>query len=136
MPYYYHLADVFVTASKTETQGLTIIEAMASSVVPVCIKDEAFASMVTEELDGLFFETETEYVDHIKRLYSNPKELEKFDKQARIQAEHYSSKSYADRVLEVYRRAILEKKGENRFGIISKVAKRIKERKNDNSTKQ
>ena len=128
MPYYYHLADVFVTASKTETQGLTIIEAMASSVVPVCIKDEAFASMVTEELDGLFFETETEYVDHIKRLYSNPKELEKFDKQARIQAETYSSKYYGERVLEVYNRAIKEKEEENRYGFFSKIVRAIKER--------
>lgn len=128
MPYYYHLADVFVTASKTETQGLTIIEAMASNVVPVCMRDEAFSSMVTEELDGLFFETEKEYMDHIIRLYNNPKELEKFDKQARIQAETYSSKYYGERVLEVYNRAIKEKKEENRYGIFSKIIKAIKER--------
>lgn len=128
MPYYYHLADIFVTASKTETQGLTIIEAMASNVVPVCMRDEAFSSMVTEELDGLFFETEKEYVDHIMRLYNNPKELEKFDKQARIQAETYSSKYYGERVLEVYNRAIKEKKEENRYGIFSKIIKIIKER--------
>ena len=54
MPYYYHCANVFATASKTETQGLTIIEAMASSVVPICMEDEAFKSMVTDELNGLF----------------------------------------------------------------------------------
>ena len=136
MPYYYHISNVFATASKSETQGLTIIEAMAANTVPVCMKDEAFQSMVTDELNGLFFETEEEYQKQILRLYENREELSRFDKQARIQAEHYSSKSYADRVLEVYQRAILEKKGENRFGIISKVAKRIKERKNDNSTKQ
>jgi len=136
MPYYYHIADIFATASKTETQGLTIIEAMAANTVPVCMKDEAFQSMVTEDLNGLFFETEEEYQKQILRLFENKEELKRFDKQARIQAEHYSSKSYADRVLEVYQRAIIEKKGENRFGIISKVAKRIKERKNDNSTKQ
>ncbi len=128
MPYYYHLADAFVTASKTETQGLTIIEAMASSVVPVCMRDEAFQSMVTEDLDGLFFETEKEYTDHILRLYNNPKELEKFNKQARIQAESYSSKYYGERVLEVYNRAIKEKQAENRYGLFSKIAKIIKER--------
>ena len=37
-------------------------------------------------------------------------ELENYNNQARIQAEHYSSKNYADRVLEVYNRAIKEKK--------------------------
>ena len=128
MPYYYRMSDIFATASKTETQGLTIIEAMASNVVPVCMKDEAFQSMVTEELDGLFFETNEEYEKQILRLYEDRKELARFDKQARIQAETYSSKYYAERVVEVYNRAIKEKKEENRFGIVSKVAKSIKER--------
>lgn len=128
MPYYYHVSDVFATASKTETQGLTIIEAMASQVVPVCMRDEAFQSMVTEELNGLFFVTNEEYEAEIKRLYLNPKELKRFDKQARIQAEHYSSKNYADRVLEVYQRAIKEKQEENIFGFISKIIKVIKEK--------
>ena len=128
MPYYYHISDIFATASKTETQGLTVIEAMAANTVPVCMRDEAFQSMVTEDLNGLFFETEEEYQKKILYLYENKKELEKIDKQARIQAEHYSSKNYADRVLEVYQRAIKEKEMENRFGILSKLYKKIKER--------
>lgn len=127
MPYYYHISNVFATASKTETQGLTIIEAMASDVVPVCMRDEAFNSMITEELNGLFFETNEEYEKQILRLYENKEERMRFDKQARIQAEHYSSKNYAERVLEVYNRAIKEKQEENRFGIISKIVRRIKE---------
>ena len=128
MPYYYQIADVFATASKTETQGLTIIEAMASNTVPVCMRDEAFQSMVTEDLNGLFFETEEEYQKQILFLYENKDELARFNKQARIQAEHYSSKNYADRVLEVYNRAIKEKESENRFGIISKIFRTIRER--------
>ena len=128
MPYYYHVATVFATASKTETQGLTVIEAMASNVVPICMRDEAFQSMVTEELDGLFFETQEEYQKQVLRLYENKKELEKFDKQARIQAETYSSKYYGERVLEVYQRAIKEKKEEDRYGIFSKIVKNVKER--------
>ncbi len=128
MPYYYQAADVFATASKTETQGLTVIEAMASNVVPVCMKDEAFESMITDELNGLLFKDQEEYEKLILRLYDNPNELERLDKQARIQAESYSSKFYADKVLAVYQRAIKEKEEENRFGIISKIARNIKER--------
>ncbi|MBQ9019618.1 MAG: glycosyltransferase [Bacilli bacterium] len=127
-PYYYHIANVFTTASKTETQGLTVIEAMASNIVPVCMKDEAFQSMIDEELDGLLFETEEEYRNQILRLYKNKKELEKFDKQARIKSDTYSSKYYAERVLAVYKRAIKEKQEENRFGLISKIVKNIKEK--------
>ena len=126
MPYYYHISTVFATASKSETQGLTVIEAMAANTVPICIKDEAFQSMVTDELNGLFFETEEEYQNLIIEMYENKKKLQYLNKQARIQAEHYGSKNYADRALEVYKRAIKEKKEQNRFGIFSKFAKMIK----------
>ena len=131
IPYYYHIANVFVTASKTETQGLTIIEAMASNVVPVCMRDEAFQSMVTEDLNGLFFETEEEYINSILKLFKNRDKLEKLSKQARIQAETYSSKYYGEKVLEVYNRAIKEKQKENKYGIISKIVKIIKEKLHD-----
>lgn len=128
MPYYYQMADLFATASKTETQGLTVIEAMASSLTPLCMKDEAFESMITDGLNGLIFKTQEEYENLVLRLYEKPSELETLNNQARIQAETYSSKYYADRVLMVYNRAIIEKKNENRFGIISKIAKDIRER--------
>ena len=134
IPYYYHVSNLFVTASKTETQGLTVIEAMASNVCPVCMRDEAFQSMVTEDLNGVFFETKEEYIEKIEKLYKNKKELERLNRQARIQSETYSSKFYADRVLTVYRRAINAKKKENRFGIVSKIAKTIKEKFNDSSS--
>lgn len=128
MPYYYHVSNVFATASKTETQGLTVIEAMASGIVPVCLEDEAFQSMVTDKLNGLFFKNNKEYEDIIFDLYENRKKLEWYDKQARIQSEHYSSKNYADHVLEVYKRAIKEKESEYRYGFISKIYKEIKRR--------
>ena len=127
MPYYYQIANVFATASKTETQGLTIIEAMASNVVPVCMKDEAFESMITEDLNGLFFKTNEEYEEKVLYLFNDRKELERFDRQARIQAENYRSKYYGEKVLEVYTRAINEKQKENRFGIFSAIVKKIKE---------
>jgi len=136
IPYYYHCANVFATASRTETQGLTIIEAMASGVVPVCLNDEAFVSMVTDTLNGLFFDTEEDYLKQILYLYDNKEAHKRLNKQARIQAEHYGSAHYAESVLEVYNRAILEKKKEYRFGIVSKIAKRLKGENDDNSLKQ
>lgn len=126
MPYYYHLSDVFATASKSETQGLTVIEAMAANTVPVCMRDEAFQSMITEDLNGLFFETKEEYQSQILSLYEDKNKLEYLNKQARIQAEHYGSKNYADRAIEVYKRAIKEKQEQGRYGIISRIIKTIK----------
>ena len=99
---------------------------MAANTVPVCMRDEAFQSMVTDELNGLFFETEEEYQNQILSLYKDKEKLEYLNKQARIQAEHYGSKNYADRAIEVYERAIKEKKEQGRYGIISKIIKTIK----------
>lgn len=126
MPFYYHCADIFATASTTETQGLTVIEAMAAGVVPLCIKDESFLGTVTHELNGLIFNNEEEYISQVLSLYDNSSLLQKYNKQARIQAEHCSSASYAERVLEVYKRAIIDKEEEDRFGLISKISKKIK----------
>ena len=126
MPIYYHCADLFATASTTETQGLTVIEAMASGVVPLCIEDEAFLSTVTADLNGIIFKDEKEYCDAVLKLYKDNQLRNKISNQARVQAEHCSSKTFADRVLEVYERAILDKKNEEKFGIISKISKKIR----------
>lgn len=126
MPYYYHCADLFATASTTETQGLTVIEAMAAGKVPLCIKDESFLGTVTHELNGLIFETEDDYIKQVQTLYNDNQLQRKYSKQARIQAEHYGSSSYAERVVEVYNRAIIDKKEEDRFGLLSKISKKLR----------
>ncbi len=102
MPVYYQLADVFATASTTETQGLTVIEAMAAGITPVCIEDESFRDAVIDGLNGRFFKTKQEYVKIIKKLSTDYELLNQYAKQARINAESHSSKYYAERVLDVY----------------------------------
>ncbi len=126
MPIYYHCADLFATASTTETQGLTVLEAMASGVVPLCIEDEAFLSTVTADLNGIIFKNEKEYCEAVLKLYKDNQLRNKISNQARVQAEHCSSKTFADRVLEVYERAILDKKNEDKFGIISRISKKLR----------
>lgn len=126
MPIYYHCADLFTTASTTETQGLTVIEAMASGITPLCINDEVFVNTVTDELNGRIYKNEEEYCNEVLELYKDSALRNRYGKQARIQAEHCSARSYADKVLEVYKRAIIDKQEEERFGLISKITKKIK----------
>ena len=111
IPCYYQLADIFVTASTTETQGLTVIEAMAGGIAPVCIKDESFINVVIDGLNGKIFTNNEEYLKCMKDLIDNPKTLQQLSKQARLNAEGYSSKYYAERVLDVYKTAQEKKKG-------------------------
>lgn len=106
IPKYYQMADVFVTASTTETQGLTVIEAMAASKPVVAIKDESFELVITDNQDGLFFKDDKEYVNLINDLYKNRKRRDMISKQARITANNYSAEVYASRVLEVYKMVV------------------------------
>lgn len=126
VPIYYQVADLFATASKSETQGLTVIEAMASGTTPLCIKDDSFMGTITDELNGRIFETEEQYINQVLELASNQSLKSRYDTQARIQAEHCSSRTYATSVLEVYNRAIKDKESEYRYGFISKIIKKLK----------
>ncbi len=131
IPKYYHVADVFATASTSETQGLTVIEAMAASVAPICIDDESFRNTVVDKLNGRIFKEEKEYVDIILNLAKNEKELANLQKQARLNAEIHSSKYYGERVADVYKHAIEHKKYDN-YGVIGKLYGKIKNKEVNN----
>ncbi len=124
VPYYYHIADLFLTASTTETQGLTVVEAMASEVSPLCINDEAFITTITDGLNGKIFNNKDECFEQVEYLYKHPAIKKKMDKQARIKSELCSSKYYAESVVNVYERAILEAKHNKNF--FSKVVDKLR----------
>lgn len=117
---YYTIADVFATASHTETQGLTVIEAMAASLPVVCIDDESFTGTVIHNLNGLIFRNRREYKKHITKLFEDKQLYQKLRSQARISAETHSSKYFAEQILDVYRIAM---KGydKSNFPIIKKI---------------
>lgn len=112
VPYYYHLSDIFLTASHTETQGLTVIEAMASGSVPVCVKDESFENAIIDKVDGMLFETKKECNEIITKLYNNRELVKELSLQGIKDSDKFSSKYFAESVLEVYNEAI-DKKLEN-----------------------
>ena len=106
VPYYYAQADIFATASTSETQGLTVIEAMASGLPVVAAQDKAFEGVVVDELNGKFFKTKREYKKCIEELLESNEKLDFMSKQARITADSHSLKYYADQILYVYKTAI------------------------------
>lgn len=103
VPLYYGIADIFATASHTETQGLTVIEAMASSLPVVALDDDAFRTVVIEDLNGYLFKDKKEYISKINKLVVDKKLRDRLGNQARINSETYSSKYFAERVLDVYK---------------------------------
>ena len=111
VPLYYGISDIFVTASHTETQGLTVIEAMAASKPVVALDDDAFRNVVIDGLTGYLFKNKKDYLNVMFKLIQDKKLREKMGSQARINAETYSSKYFAERVLSVYKLAM---KGRNK----------------------
>ena len=103
---YYLISDVFTTASHTETQGLTVIEAMAASLPVVCIDDESFGETVVDGLNGMIFRNKRDYKKCMISLYKDRELLKRLSKQARISSEVHSGKYFADKILDVYRIAI------------------------------
>ncbi|TLM65722.1 MAG: glycosyltransferase family 4 protein, partial [Actinobacteria bacterium] len=49
----YHMADAFVFASTTETQGLVVGEAMAAGLPVICVDDEAVSDFVVDGETGV-----------------------------------------------------------------------------------
>ncbi len=125
VPIYYQIANLFATASTTETQGLTVIEAMAASTPPIAIDDESFRNVVVDGLNGKIFKNKRQYKKIVMDLMDNSDEIKILSKQARRGAEQYSSKYYAERVLDVYKLAI-ENNPKYKYDIFGRVKKVIK----------
>lgn len=128
---YYQVPNIFVTASHTETQGLTLLEAMAASVPVVAFDDEAFRDVVIPDLNGYLFKDKKEYRKYIIKIMDNKLLYEKLSRQARIQGESHSAKYYAEKVLDVYYTALggdepTEEEKQEKKTFISKVKNVVK----------
>ena len=67
--FYYALADVFVNASVSETQGLTYLEAMASKKVVLAKYDSNLSELIVDGYNGFFFDTKEEFLQKIGKIF-------------------------------------------------------------------
>ena len=101
--YYYHCAKIFATASTTETQGLTVIEAIASNLIPLCINDLAFIKILPKDC---IFNNEEDYIEKVKRIEKYRFLYNKCGKELKEVMNKYSYNTYAKNVLEIYETVI------------------------------
>ena len=69
---YYQLGDVFVSASTSETQGLTYIEAAANGLPLLCRQDECLADVLQEGENGYEYTSAGEFLNAIDAVMHDP----------------------------------------------------------------
>ena len=75
LPRFYNMGDMVVSASKFETQGLTILEAMATGKPVACRNGRAFAEIVKDGVNGYLFDDDDECVRAIERCLDAPEDV-------------------------------------------------------------
>lgn len=110
VPTYFNTFDVVVSYSKTETQGLTIIEGLAASKPTICIEDDSFKSMIEHNYNGFLFKNNDEFEKYIFMLLANKKLYNTMAINAFNSTYKYSKEVFASDVLKVYHKAILNYK--------------------------
>lgn len=109
VPTYFNIFNVVVSFSKTETQGLTIIEGLAASKPTLCIEDDSFRAMIEPNYNGYLFKNDTEFKDYIFKLMNDQKLYKDMATNARNSTYKYSKEVFAADILKVYHKAIEKK---------------------------
>lgn len=110
---YYKIGDLFVSASTSETQGLTYIEALANEVPIICRQDECLKALLKEGYNGYTYRTEEEFIEKVKCLLDDGKRYQEIKAHTMVSIADYSSEIFAERIEQLYEDVIVDKKQEH-----------------------
>lgn len=107
---YFAAGDIFVYASKSETQGMIITEAMYAGLPIVAVRAPGISSIVEDGSNGMLVsEDEPEFQTAVAKLIDESELRKKMGAQsARLAREKYTSRISAQKMLQVYEKAIRE----------------------------
>lgn len=111
--HYYHTAQAFISASTSETQGLTYIEALASGIPIFARKDEVLDHIVRDRENGFYFDDSKHLAEVITQYISQPERHAAIGEKALETSQVYSLDNYYDNIIKTYREAIEIEEHEN-----------------------
>lgn len=100
--HYYQLADVFISASTTETQGLTYAEAMASRRPVVAKLDESIEGFLVDGETAALFKQDDEIAPTIKHVLQNKEFQEHIAKTGFEKVQELSADKFATSIENAY----------------------------------
>lgn len=104
---YYQMANVFASASLTETQGMTYIEALASGLCVLAKIDPVVIDLISQGNNGYLFNTVEELGELIEKCYEmDTEEIENIRNNAQLSVTSYDVETFVSKVQEVYEHAI------------------------------
>ena len=107
VPFYYHLCDIYTSASITETQGLTFMEAMAAGKIVLARFDSNLTGTIINGKTGFFFTDEASFISQTEKILALSKsQKDEIIKEAYQIADIYSIDKFYENIVRVYKRAI------------------------------
>ncbi|MDO5717875.1 MAG: glycosyltransferase [Tissierellia bacterium] len=123
---YYRLGDIFISASISETQGLTYIEALANGLPEVCRKDDAIQGVIEEGYNGFLYKNEAEFVESVKKLLKNDDMRFEFSKNAKDSSEKFNTYNFGLKVSKLYDEVLSNYKPGSRKPAFDNLVRNIK----------
>lgn len=106
IPLYYQIGDIFLSASQSETQGLTYLEALASGLPLVCRKDPCLDGVVTDGWNGGLYTSFEMFRKWILEICKNPAMISRLSRHAVQTADHFSAAGFAESVEAFYQEVL------------------------------
>lgn len=107
MPAYYKLGDAFLFASKSETQGMVILEAMAASLPVVAVRSSGIDDVVQQGINGFkTAENQEAWQERVLQLLRDDALREKLGANALEFARQFSIDNFARDVNLIYARVL------------------------------
>ena len=103
---YYQLGDIFVSASTSETQGLTYIEAAANGLPLLCRHDICLDDVIEQGENGYAYESEEEFLTYIDDIVQNSEWRENAARRSEEISEMFDKEVFGDSVEEIYKSVI------------------------------
>ncbi|HSA83825.1 MAG TPA: glycosyltransferase family 4 protein, partial [Patescibacteria group bacterium] len=110
MPHVYADADLFLFASQTETQGLVLLEALASGVPVVAVSDKAFDAVIFSGENGFLVVKDPKiFAEKAILLLRDKKLYQRFFQSGQEQVKKFSVENTVKQVEKLYGQVMKEK---------------------------